>query len=139
MNQHDPRGVTGPALTRRGLLQTLTASGLLVLSGPILTACADDTTASKGGGSGKRGGRLRVGVAGGSAKDTIDAHLGGTTDPDVARGIQLFEPLAMRDKDFRLEMLLAESIEPHEGSADKWAIRIREGVTFHNGKTMDLD
>ncbi|GAA1934380.1 ABC transporter substrate-binding protein [Nocardioides marmoribigeumensis] len=139
MNQSHPFGATGPNLTRRGLLQTFTASGLLVVGGSLLTACSDDKTAPGGGGKGKAGGRLRVGVAGGSAKDTIDAHLGGTTDPDVARGIQLFEPLAMRDKDFHLEMLLAQSIEPHQGRADAWEIRIRDGVTFHDGKTMDLD
>ena len=122
-------------MSRRRVLQTFTATGLVVAGGGLLTACSDDVAPT----SGKSGGTLRIGVAGGSAKDTIDAHMGGTTDPDVARGIQLYEPLAMRDRNFELEMVLAESIEPREGRADLWEVRIREGITFHNGKSMDLD
>lgn len=131
----NPQSPFQMGVSRRRVLQTITAGGLIVAGGGLLTACSDDVAPS----SGKRGGTLRVGVAGGSAKDTIDAHMGGTTDPDVARGLQLFEPLAMRDKDFNLEMVLAESIEPRAGRADQWEVRIREGITFHDGKTMDLD
>ena len=34
--------------------------------------------------------------------------------------------------------MLAESIEP-EKSADEWTIRLRDGVTFHNGKPVTAD
>lgn len=131
--------------TRRELLRG-TAAGTLALAGSsLLAACGSSggtasptaqasTTAAKL----KRGGSLRVGVAGGSAKDTVDAHMGGTTDADIARGLQLYEPLAMRDPDYQLKMLVAESIEPH-GGADTWDVRVRDGVQFHDGRPVTAD
>jgi peptide/nickel transport system substrate-binding protein len=59
-------------------------------------------------------------------------------DPDIARAFQLYEPLAIRNPDYELEMVLAESIEAGK-SPDMWTIRIREGVTFHNGKPVTAD
>ena len=61
-----------------------------------------------------------------------------TTDPDIARAFQLYEPLAVRNPDYELEMLLAESIEADK-SPDEWTIRLRDGVTFHNGKPVTAD
>ena len=79
----------------------------------------------------RSGGALRVGVAGGGPKDSIDAHLQ-TTDPDIARAFQLYEPLAIRNADYELEMVLAESIEADK--PDTWTVRLREGLTFHDGR-----
>jgi peptide/nickel transport system substrate-binding protein len=127
--------------TRRQLLRSATAGGLALAAGDLLAGCGGATTkssAAKATGPIKRGGKLRVGVAGGSAKDTIDAHLGGTTDPDIARGFQLYEPLAIRDRNYELKMLVAESIEP-DGGADRWVVRVRDGVTFHDGRPVTAD
>jgi peptide/nickel transport system substrate-binding protein len=141
---HDPiRGSLDLPLTRRQVLGGVTAGGLAIVAGGLLTACGGSSSpnpaAGTSAGASSKGGTLRVGVAGGSAKDTIDAHLGGTTDPDVARGIQLFEPLAMRDPNFKLEMLLAESIEPKDNHPDEWIVTLREGVTFHDGKKLEVE
>ena len=35
-------------------------------------------------------------------------------------------------------MLLAESIEP-EGKPDTWTVRLKQGITFHNGKPVTAD
>ena len=132
----------GRPLTRRQVLHGAAIGGLAAVSGGLLSACGGGSPTpadSPAGGTPKAGGSLRVGVAGGSAKDTIDAHLGGTTDPDIARGIQLFEPLAMRNKDFKLEMVLAESIEPRNNHPDQWLVKIRKGVQFHNGKALGIE
>jgi peptide/nickel transport system substrate-binding protein len=135
------------AVTRRDVLRGALAGGALLAGGGIFAACGDD---SGGGGSAaksntggtpatgaKSGGSLRVGVAGGGAKDSIDAHLL-TTDPDIARAYQLYEPLAIRNADYELEMLLAESIEA-DAKPDSWTIRLREGATFHDGKPVTAD
>ncbi|HEU4973855.1 MAG TPA: ABC transporter substrate-binding protein [Baekduia sp.] len=136
----------GDGRTRRELLRG-TAAGTLALAGSSLLAACGSSSSTSGGsqqaaaattGNIKRGGTLRAGVAGGSAKDTIDAHMGGTTDADVARGFQLYEPLAIRDPDYQLKMLVAESIEA-DGGPDAWVVRVRDGVEFHDGKPVTAD
>ena len=87
----------------------------------------------------RAGGALRIGSTGGGAKDTIDAHLP-TTDPDIMRQWNLYESLAVRTPDFgELQMLVAESIEPVGSKPDAWTVRLKDGVEFHNGKTVGAD
>ena len=81
----------------------------------------------------KRGGTLRVGVSGGSAKDSIDVHKW-SGDVDISRLTQLYEPLFMHDENFVLQNVLAESLEPV--AADDWIIHLRKGVVFHDGKSF---
>jgi peptide/nickel transport system substrate-binding protein len=45
-------------------------------------------------------------------------------------------PLTQLDPKGDLIMHVAESFEPSDG-AKKWVIRLRKGITFHNGKTLD--
>lgn len=137
MNLRSERDSKSRLLTRREALQRAAAGGVALAAANILGACSQSDPVP--GAKAKRGGTLRAGVTGGSAKDTIDAHLGATTDPDIARGFQLYEPLAIRDEQFRLQMLLAESIEPHKDQADAWIVRLKDGIEFHNGKTLDAD
>jgi peptide/nickel transport system substrate-binding protein len=142
----DPQTSGQLAVTRRDVLRGALAGGALLAGGGLLAACGDDNgsgTAAKSNTGGtpatgaKQGGSLRVGVAGGGAKDSIDAHVL-TTDPDIARAFQLYEPLAVRNPDYELEMLLAESIEA-DSKPDSWTVRLREGVTFHDGKPVTAD
>jgi peptide/nickel transport system substrate-binding protein len=60
------------------------------------------------------------------------------TYPDQARVSNLYEPLFGRDAAFNIEPVLAESIEPTE-RGKVWTLRLRDGVTFHNGKSLDAD
>lgn len=134
------------AVTRREILRGALAGGVLLGTGGVLAACGGDGDAgsaakSNTGGTpatgAKAGGSLRVGVAGGGADDSIDAHLL-TTDPDIGRAFQLYEPLAVRNPEYELEMLVAESIEA-DSRPDSWTVRIREGVTFHDGRPVTAD
>ena len=87
----------------------------------------------------RTGGVLRIGATGGGAKDTIDAHLP-TTDPDIMRQWNMYESLAVRSPDFsQLEMLVAESIEATGSKPDAWTVRLKDGIEFHNGKTVGAD
>jgi peptide/nickel transport system substrate-binding protein len=115
-------------LTRRVLLGAGAAS-LLATDWPFSSAEAASVP--------RRGGRLLVGCAGGGAKDTLDAH-NPVSYPDIARCLALYEPLAMRNADYRFEMILAEEIAPN-ATADVWTVKLRKGVSFHNGKTMTAD
>jgi peptide/nickel transport system substrate-binding protein len=121
-------------LSRRELLQRGATAGGVAIAGPtLLAACGgdDDEAATK------NGGRFRVGLGGGSSKDTIDAHqlLSGI---DGARLANLYDKLFDYSAEFKVEPVLAESAEPNR-TADQWTVRIREGVEFHNGKTMTAD
>jgi peptide/nickel transport system substrate-binding protein len=131
-------------ITRRDALRGALAGGVLLGAGGVLAACGSETvdvpTSSSGGTSLKNvrnGGVLRVGVSGGGADDSIDAHVL-TTVPDISRAHQLYEGLAGRNTNSDFELLLAESIEPDK-RAQAWTIRLRPGVTFHNGKPVRAD
>lgn len=133
--------IDDPSLTRRELMRGALLGGAAVGAGGLLAACgsASSSRSPTVSTTPRRGGSLRIGVTGGGAKDTIDAHVP-TADPDMARISNLYEPLADRSPDFaRLEYLVAESIEPENGRADAWVVRVRPGVEFHNGKTVGAD
>ncbi len=80
---------------------------------------------------------MSVGATGGGSTDTLDAHVP-VTDPDIMRNWNLYESLAVRSPDFKsIDYLVAESIEPeHAGNASSWIVTLRQGVEFHNGKTV---
>jgi peptide/nickel transport system substrate-binding protein len=131
-------------ITRRDALRGALAGGVLVTTGGVLAACGsedvDVPTRDSGATSLKgvrNGGTLRVGVTGGGADDSIDAHIPATV-PDISRVFQLYEPLAGRDTNSDFELVLAESIEPEKG-AETWTIRLQPGITFHNGKPVTAD
>jgi peptide/nickel transport system substrate-binding protein len=132
------------AITRRDALRGALAGGMLVTTGGVLAACGseevDVPTRDFGASSLKNvrdGGSLRIGVQGGGADDSIDAHIPATI-PDISRVFQLYEPLADRDIKSDFELVLAESIEPEKG-AKAWTIRLKPGITFHNGKPVTAD
>jgi peptide/nickel transport system substrate-binding protein len=135
-------------MTRRQLLRQAAAGGVALSAGGLLAACGGGnggggTSATTGGGGAsataklRAGGILRVGATGGGAKDTIDAQ-GPVADPDIMRVWNMYEPLAVRTPDFsQLQMLLAESIEAEK--PDNWTVRLKQGLTFHNGKPVTAD
>ena len=78
-----------------------------------------------------------MGCAGGGAKDRMDAH-NPISYPDIARVFALYEPLAMRNADYKFELVLAEEFSPNK-TADLWTVRLKPGIEFHNGKTLTAD
>jgi peptide/nickel transport system substrate-binding protein len=130
--------VTAPS--RRGLLRGGALVGFAAAARG-LTGCAGDRPDRQVSGTDlrphRRGGVLRVGVTGGSAKDTLDPHRP-PTYPDQARVSNLYEPLFLRDPSYTVQPVLAESLEPSR-DATTWTLRLRQGVEFHHGKTLDVD
>lgn len=118
-------------LTRRALLARGAAvGGGLALAGGMLPALAEAATKPK------RGGSFRLGVTGGSAKDLIDGQ-NIVTKPDQARLVAGFETLLAYDMNYKLYNNLAEEFSAKR--ADVWTIRVRDGIEFHNGKTLSAD
>lgn len=138
-----PPGDEGPRnLSRREFLGSLATAGVALGAGSVLAACGGTTpsaappvtnTAKKP----KRGGTLRAGLSGGTTSDTLDGE-NQINNVDYTRAAQLYDPLVGYDKDAHTTLVLAEEITPN-ATATSWTIRIRKGVTFHNGKEMTAE
>lgn len=85
----------------------------------------------------KRGGRLRLGVAGSSTTDKLDPRA--ITSSMVGAMIgQLRNGLMELDAASNLVGELAESWEATRPGADQWRLKLRKGVEFHNGKSFGV-
>jgi peptide/nickel transport system substrate-binding protein len=129
-------------LSRRSVLRGAALGAVALGSAPILSACSSgsdtaSTSPSGAAGAPKRGGNLRVGIVGGGGKDTLDAHAP-VTHPDEARVFALYDTLLAREPDFTVRPALAESLTP-AADARTWTLKLRQGVTFHNGKPLTVD
>ncbi|MGN6793492.1 MAG: ABC transporter substrate-binding protein [Streptosporangiaceae bacterium] len=135
--QPDPMG-------RRQFLRGLAATGALAGTGGFLAACSSggggstgSTSTPKANGAPRGGGNLKVGLTGGSGSDTLDPHKG-LTYLDTARAQSLYQPLLQLNTAAQAEFVLAEEISPH-GSTSEWIIKVRQGITFHDGKPLTAD
>jgi len=130
----------GSGFTRRRFVEGTVAGSLgLALGG--LAACGEDEAAVGTGTTAPEeaatGGRLRVGVAGGGASESLDPNQV-TAEMDTARNRSLFEGLAGFDPDGKVVNVLAEELEPN-ADASVWTVRVRQDVEFHNGKSLTAD
>jgi peptide/nickel transport system substrate-binding protein len=135
MSEHGelPHPTLQYGLTREELLRRAAAGGAAVVASGSLVGIADAAL----GATPKRGGTFRLGVSGGGAKDFIDGQ-NIVTRPDQARIVTGWETLVRFDSNFKLVFDgLAEQIEAK--GADVWTIRVRDGIEFHNGKTLGAD
>lgn len=132
-------------LTRRQLLAGAAGvAGVAALGGSFLAGCGGDS--GEGGGASptqaaatpKKGGHIRSGTSGGSAKDTLDAHTAYLTEPQIAMQWQLYDSLLGFDPDHKLVNLLAEEWEANS-EATEYTVRLKKGLEFHNGKTVTAD
>jgi peptide/nickel transport system substrate-binding protein len=125
-----------PVSSRRRFRGLAAAAGVVValLASAACSAGAASTDAGQASSTPRAGGSLRVGIVGGSAKDTLDAH-NPVTHPDEARAIQLYDTLATYDTEHHLEMALAEDITPSD-DAKTWTVTLRKGLTFSDGSPI---
>lgn len=131
MTDHTTAGLTGGGLSRRQFLGTLGVGTAVLASGRIV---GDETTKAE---RVKRGGHLRVGLTGGASSDTLNP-LAQVTPPDLARSPQLFNSLIEFDAQANLVLSLADEMTPN-ADATEWTIRVKKGITFHNGKPLGAD
>lgn len=125
-------------ITRRDVVRSGLAGGVLLAGGTVLGELARATgIAQAAAPKTKSGGALKIGTTGGGPSDSIDAHFA-TSDPDISRLWQLYEPLGVRDPNFNFQYRLAESMTPGK-VPDVWTVKLRPGVTFHNGKAVTAE
>jgi peptide/nickel transport system substrate-binding protein len=125
------------ALNRRQFLRGVTATGVAVGAGGLITACSGSSSSTTGAAAQiavrKRGGNLKVGLSGSSGADTLDPHAQ-LTYLDGARALALYQSLAQLNNQGQMELVLAEEITSN--TPTEWIIRLREGITFHDGKSL---
>jgi len=125
----------GCGLSRRAFMAQTT--GLATALGAATTidwrarsAFADDTVPRKGG-------TLRLGMAGGNTADSLDPTT--YTDSVVLNiGYQLMNGMIEIDAHNQPQPELLESWDVRPG-AREWVFNVRKDVVFHNGKTLDAD
>jgi peptide/nickel transport system substrate-binding protein len=143
-------------ISRRRLLQVAAGASGVVMAGGAITACGGSTVTTSTSGTGaatssvavqsvtnkqvapatapaKTGGTLRLGVTGGGSKDLVDGQTS-VSNPDDARLVAGWEGLLRYDENFRLQPNLATAVT--QSAPDEYIIVLREGVEFHNGKTL---
>ncbi|WP_226780053.1 ABC transporter substrate-binding protein [Oceaniglobus trochenteri] len=113
-------------ISRRGLLRSGAAAGVLAATGLPVMAQA------------KKGGRLRLGLAGANTSDSWDGRTHSDTFMIMAAFGCVFDCLTEISASGELVGELAESWESTP-DAKTWTFKLREGVTFHNGKPFGAD
>jgi peptide/nickel transport system substrate-binding protein len=142
-NAYDSAPSAPRRLTRRGFVQAAGATALTTGAGLALAACGSgssapaSTTSAAASGAPKHGGTLRIGLTGGASTDTLDPQYWATV-VDYSRAQNLYDPLVQFSPLAVPELVLAEEITPN-ADATEWTIRVRSGVTFHNGKPLTAD
>ena len=115
-------------ISRRGLLKTGVAAGVLAATG----ARAGSHSMAK------KGGRLRAGISGANTSDSWDGRTHSDLYMIAAAHGTVFDCLTEVASDGSLKGELAESWEASP-DAKVWTINLRQGVTFHNGKSFGAD
>src|SRR5262249_31015522 len=134
-----PPARAGIEIDRRAVLKGLAAAGALAVPGLGIAACGGSSAPAPRSSvpQVKKGGTLRVALTGGSSADSPDAQSP-NTPAAFARIFQLNEPLIGFGPDAHLVRILAEELTPSP-DATSWVVRVRPGVTFHNGKPLTAD
>jgi peptide/nickel transport system substrate-binding protein len=118
------------AIDRRSFMQGALALGLTASAATTLMAKVARAEP-------KKGGRLRLGIGHGSTTDTLDPATYENLYIQVVGGAT-HNKLTQIDNKGQLAAELAESWEP-SSDATEWRFKLRKGVEFHNGKTLDAD
>lgn len=133
-----------PTLSRRGFLASgATLGSALALGSGLLTGCDKQTAAPVEAveellpGTPRHGGRLRFGVIDGEQAGNLDVHKP-TTTGSIIRGFALYSKLWEWDENMFPRVALAEETEVN-ADATAWTIRLKQGLEFHNGKTITAD
>ena len=120
-----------PGMTRADLVKRAAALGLVASAGSL----GPLTEAALARAQARRGGTFRLAVSGGST-DFIDGqHI--VAKSDIARLMTGWEGLAYFDENYKIKLGLAEELRAEK--SNQYLIRLRDGIEFHNGKTLTID
>lgn len=119
-----------PDMTRRRFMGTAAAIGV---STAIATSFWNEAQAA----TPQKGGTALIGTDGGATTDTLNPLQSLGADHAQSAAFASFDTLTEIDPSGRPVPSLAEGWE--SGEDGTWAIRLRKGVEFHDGKTLTAD
>ena len=119
-------------MRRRAFLAWCGSLGLAASGGALLSAARTAWAEEP-----RRGGRLVLCQYTSSEDDTLDPPLF-TTMLDYIRGRMFYGSLVRIQEDLSWTPELAEEVLSND-DASEWTFKLRRGVEFHNGKTLDAD
>ncbi|MCP4332217.1 MAG: twin-arginine translocation signal domain-containing protein, partial [Gammaproteobacteria bacterium] len=122
------RMVVEGSLSRRKFLSAAMAMGVGAMAPALYSEAAHAAP--------KKGGRLRQGLTGGATSDVLDPGQILDSYMQSLQFGQLRNNLTEVAANGELVGELAESWEAN-ADATQWVFKIRQGVEFHNGKTMN--
>jgi peptide/nickel transport system substrate-binding protein len=135
VNEPEPGPPAESTLTRRRLLESGAAAGLVIASAGALGQAADAFAAAP---KPRRGGTLRVGMLGGGDTETLDPNLGGANEIDIARKMQIFERLFTYDLNGSPVRQLAQDVSA-SNDLRKWTIKLVSDRHWHDGSALTAD
>ncbi|SMF30970.1 peptide/nickel transport system substrate-binding protein [Tistlia consotensis] len=118
--------------TRRDIFRLLLAGGVGLAAGGTILARATSALAE----TPVRGGHMRAAGWSSSTSDTLDPAKA-SLSTDYVRCCALYNRLTFLDEAGKVQMELAEAIESDD--AKVWTVKLKSGVTFHDGKTLSAD
>lgn len=127
VNPNLTQAITDVAISRRSMMKLLSAGAVMstgLMGFPSFSLAAETPV---------KGGKLRAAVANASASDTLDPAKGSNSG-DYCRQFMFYSGLTELDKDLKAQPALAESITSSDGL--NWQVKLRHGITFHDGKTL---
>lgn len=122
-------GSAGIGLLSTGLISSNLSN--MVANAILPSAMAGETSQPK------RGGILKMGIGGGSTSDNLDPRLLKDWVP-VNQAYMIMNGLVEIDKDGKAIPELFESWQPSP-DAKSWTFKLRQGVEFHNGKSLTVE
>jgi peptide/nickel transport system substrate-binding protein len=133
------RSNKGPLITRRNALRLLGGAGAGYLGWSMLSG--SDNSSQQPDLTGKNttpvyGGRIRVASISISTADTLDPAKGALST-DYIRHNMIYSTLTEFDEKLDAQTSLAESFTTEDQTT--WYFKLRQGVTFHDGKSLTAD
>jgi peptide/nickel transport system substrate-binding protein len=138
-NESTTNHLQANGLSRRELLRSAGIGGASIGAAAVLSSCASGSISHPAHALQKprHGGRLRAAFSGGTSADTLNPFRA-LSQLDFARSYQLYDELLAFDRYAIERPALAAEVTPN-ALATEWVIRLRDGVTFHNGKPLTAD
>ena len=118
--------------SRRDLMKLMLAGGVTATAAATLLGRAASAVAA----TPVKGGALKAAGWSTSTADTLDPARA-SLSTDYVRCCSLYNRLTFLDGSGLPQMELAESVESKD--AQTWTVKLRRGVTFHDGKTLTAD
>lgn len=119
--------------SRRDVMKLMAVTGVSVAAAQNLLSTGGEAMAQ----TPKKGGSVRMASNLHGPDDQLDPPLF-TSTIDYTRGRATYNSLIQHANDLTPQPELAESIEPN-ADASEWTLKLRQGVTFHDGSPFTAD